>query len=72
MTKKFKIYFLYVLLLINNKMKIKYIIIIPEEQEVENVEGIYLIDPVWIHLDEKEVQERLENNQKIFKINFGG
>ena len=33
-------------------------------------EGVYLVDPEWVHLDEKEAQEALDKNQKIFKVNF--
>jgi len=38
--------------------------------ETEADEGIYLVDPKWIHLDEKEVKDALDKNQKIFKVNF--
>ena len=40
--------------------------------EVEVEEGIFLINPQWIHLDEKEIQEALKQGQKIFKVNFQG
>jgi hypothetical protein len=46
--------------------------IIIHEEEIEPKEGIYLVDPKWIHLDEREVCEAIQNNQKIFKVNFGG
>lgn len=42
------------------------------EKEAEKCEGIFLVDPVWVHLDEKEIQEKMDKNQKIFKVNFEG
>lgn len=51
--------------------KIKQIIISREETEQKNAFGIFLIGPKWIHLDEKEIQERLDRGEKLFKVNFG-
>ncbi len=44
--------------------------IIIKNEEIELEEGVYLVDPMWIHLDEKEVQEVLDKNQQIFRVNF--
>jgi hypothetical protein len=39
-------------------------------EEAEPKEGLFLVNPVWVHLDEKEVQEKLQIGEKVFKINF--
>lgn len=31
-------------------------------------EGLFLVNPTWIHLDEKEIQEKLSKGEKLFKI----
>ncbi len=51
-------------------MKIKKITIHREEAEQDLVEGIFLVNPQWTHLDEKEVQEKLEKGEKLFKVSF--
>ena len=51
-------------------MKIKQITIHSEEKELENAEGIFLIDPKWVNLDSDEVREVIDKGQKIFKVNF--
>jgi hypothetical protein len=38
--------------------------------EVQPEEGVFLVNPTWIHLDEKEVQERMEKGEKLFKVKF--
>jgi len=43
--------------------------IIIREEEVLPKEGFYLVNPPWIHLDEKEVQEKIEKGEKLFKVN---
>jgi len=48
----------------------KQITINKKEIEEENAEGIFLVNPTWIHLDEREVQEKLEKGEKLFKVNF--
>jgi hypothetical protein len=37
----------------------------------ENSEGIFLVNPEWIHLDEMEIKERLERGERLFRVNFG-
>ncbi len=34
----------------------------------KNTEGIFLVNPQWIHLDEKEIKERLGRGEKLFKV----
>ncbi len=31
-------------------------------------EGIFLVNPTWIHLSEQEIQEKLEKGEKLFKV----
>lgn len=31
-------------------------------------EGLFLINPTWIHLDESEIQEKLSKGDKLFKV----
>ncbi len=31
-------------------------------------EGIFLVNPTWIHLDEQEIQDKLEKGEKLFKV----
>jgi hypothetical protein len=52
-------------------MKLKQITIHAEQQEVGSAEGIFLVNPTWVHLDDKEVKERLERNEKLFKVKVG-
>lgn len=35
-------------------------------------EGIFLINPQWVHLDENEIKEKLQHNQKILRVKYGG
>jgi hypothetical protein len=35
-------------------------------------EGIFLVSPTWIHLDKKEVQEKLEKGERLFKVKVEG
>ncbi|MCX6742369.1 MAG: hypothetical protein NTX24_04335 [Candidatus Pacearchaeota archaeon] len=45
----------------------KHITIHKEEQN--NVEeGIFLVNPTWIHLDEKEIKDKLDKGEKLFKV----
>ncbi|MCX6742323.1 MAG: hypothetical protein NTX24_04105 [Candidatus Pacearchaeota archaeon] len=44
----------------------KHITINNTEQEPE--EGIFLVNPTWIHLDEKEIQDKLEKGEKLFRV----
>ena len=39
------------------------------QTETSPSEGIFLINPTWIHLDEKETREKLEKGEKLFKVN---
>ena len=36
--------------------------------EQEPSEGIFIVNPIWIHLDEHEIQEKLEKGEKLFKV----
>jgi len=36
--------------------------------EQEQLEGIFLINPTWIHLDEKEIKEKLDKGENLFKV----
>lgn len=38
----------------------------PIEQQPS--EGIFLANPTWIYLDEKEVKEKIEKGEKLFKV----
>ncbi len=49
--------------------KIKQITIPQEKIEGRSIEGIYLIDSKWIHLDSQEVQNKISKGEQIFKIN---
>jgi hypothetical protein len=31
-------------------------------------EGIFVVNPQWIHLDEKEIEDRLKKGEKLFKV----
>jgi hypothetical protein len=31
-------------------------------------EGLFLVNPIWIHLDEKEIKEKLKKGEKLFKV----
>ena len=44
----------------------KLITIHQEEQEPE--EGLFLVNPTWIHLDEQEIKDKLEKGEKLFKV----
>jgi len=37
-----------------------------EHEEIN--EGLFLVNPTWIHLDEKEISEKLKKGEKLFKI----
>lgn len=45
--------------------KMKHLTIHTKETDAE--EGIFLVNPTWIYLDEKEVQEKIEKGEKLFK-----
>jgi len=36
--------------------------------ETSSTEGIFLVNSPWIHLDEKEIKEKLEKGEKLFKV----
>ena len=38
------------------------------EQETKPSEGIFLVNPTWIHLDEQEIKEKLDRGEKLFKV----
>lgn len=38
------------------------------DKEEEPREGIFLVNPKWIHLDEQEIKEKLEKGEKLFKV----
>jgi hypothetical protein len=38
------------------------------KDELPLSEGLFLINPIWIHLDEKEIQEKLSKGEKLFKV----
>ena len=44
----------------------KQIIFNSEEKLPE--EDIFLVNPIWDNLDEKEIRERLEKGEKLFKV----
>jgi len=44
----------------------KHITVHTNEQEPK--EGIFLVNPTWIHLDEYEIKERTERGEKLFKV----
>ncbi|MCX6741952.1 MAG: hypothetical protein NTX24_02130 [Candidatus Pacearchaeota archaeon] len=45
----------------------KHIIIHSDEQD--NIEeGLFLVNPAWIHLDEQEINDKLEKGEKLFKV----
>lgn len=50
--------------------KMKHITI--HTNETESEEGIFLVNPTWIYLDEKEVQEKIEKGEKVFKVKVEG
>ena len=31
-------------------------------------EGIFLVNPTWVHLDEKEIKDKLKKGEKLFKV----
>ncbi len=31
-------------------------------------EGLFLVNPTWIHLDESEIQDKLDKGEKLFKV----
>jgi hypothetical protein len=33
-------------------------------------EGIFLINPTWIHLDEQEIKKKLEKGENLFRVKF--
>lgn len=45
----------------------KHITINQDEQE-DVKEGLFLVNPVWVHLDEKEISEKLDKGEKLFKV----
>jgi len=36
--------------------------------ETELSEGIFLVNPQWMHLDESEIKDKLEKGEKLFKV----
>ena len=48
--------------------KVKTLIIQTNEQEPED--GIFLVNPQWTHLDKKEIKEKIDSEEKLFKVNF--
>ena len=36
--------------------------------ETSSSEGIFLVNPTWIHLDEKEIKDKLKKGEKLFKV----
>jgi hypothetical protein len=42
------------------------LIVHPDETSLS--EGIFLVNPTWIHLDESEIKEKLEKGNKLFKV----
>jgi len=38
------------------------------QTETSPSEGIFLVNPQWIHLDEKEIKEGLEQGERLFKV----
>jgi hypothetical protein len=45
----------------------KHITIHKEEQD-NLKEGLFLINPVWIHLDEREIKDKSAKGEKLFKV----
>ncbi len=31
-------------------------------------EGLFLVNPTWIHQEEKEIEDKLEKGEKLFKV----
>ncbi len=52
------------------KMNPRYLKCTPtiSKTETSQSEGIFLVNPKWIHLDEKEIKEKLDKGQKLFKV----
>lgn len=44
----------------------KHITIHTREQEPK--EGLFLVNPKWIHLSEEEVQEKIKKGEKLFTL----
>ena len=40
--------------------------------EQEPKEGIFLVNPTWVHLDESEIKEKLDKGEKLFKVKVEG
>jgi hypothetical protein len=49
-----------------SKNKMKTLTIHNTETELE--EGIFLVNPTWIHLDESEIKDKLQQGEKLFKV----
>ncbi len=39
-----------------------------QSNETSLSEGIFLVNPTWIHLDESEIKDKLEKGEKLFKV----
>ena len=42
------------------------LIIFPNETKPK--EGIFLVNPTWVHLDGQEIKEKLKKGEKLFKV----
>jgi hypothetical protein len=38
------------------------------QTEQKPSEGLFLVNPTWIHLDEQEISEKMEKGEKLFKV----
>ncbi len=38
------------------------------QNETSLSEGIFLVNPTWIHLDKQEIQDKLEKGENLFKV----
>jgi hypothetical protein len=38
------------------------------QTEASPSEGLFLVNPTWIHLDEQEIKDKLEKGEKLFKV----
>lgn len=38
------------------------------QNETSPSEGIFLVNPTWIHLDEQEIKDKLDKGEKLFKV----
>jgi hypothetical protein len=44
----------------------KRITIHPDDQEPE--EGLFLVNPIWVHLDGQEIKDKSDKGEKLFKV----